>query len=534
MVYFTTRPGNADRSMHSWTFEPDTMRIVTDGLCVQLTPKAAAVLDCLLRHRGETVSRETLLYEVWPGLNVTKDLVREYVFDLRQALEDDAQNPSYIETIRGKGFRLFGPVHRRHPDDGSEKNTDHSPEIRATVAVMRPSRPKGDWDWQQFADGVAWDIITDLSRHHDIAVISQQAAFASDRTRDPRDIASDIGADYLLESAFIIHDGVVRASFHLVDGTTARQVWAQRFDHAFEELLSLSDKIVDAVVSALVGWHGEIHRAEFKSISARQSAELNAFEHFIRGCDLDMRLDEPGIRRSLAHLDRSLELDPRFARCWVVKSAMLQSAIDIFPEPELALMEQSSEAIERAYFLDPQDPTTLSLYALKRARDGDLTGAAEATRRAADAAGTDADAAMTISTSLALVCGDFDGAGLFLDRAFSLNPTPPGWYRFVEARVAYFVGQYDRTIAASNAGTEHVSGLAYRCLAFARLGDRDAALNAYADLIDRFARFDFHRYARRFPISHPDALGQFRAGTGLLQEFIPWEEKTGLLGGSKN
>ncbi len=514
--------------MRSWTFDPGTMRLEAEGVCVNLTPKASAMLACLLRHEGQTVSRETLLSEIWPGLNVTEGLVREYIFDLRSALGDNARDPTYIETIRGKGFRLIGPVQMKASGAGRAQTSGPGGDVRVTVAVMRPTRSESDWDCQQFADCVVRDITTDLSQHHDIAVISQQAAFAMDRSGDPRETAAELGADYLLDSAFVIHEGTVRVSFHLVDGKTARHIWTERIDHSFQDLLTLSDKIVDAVVGALVGWHGELHRAEFKSVSARDSNELNSFENFIRACDIDMRLNEPEIRRSLVHLDRSLELDPSFARCWVIKSVMSQWAIDIIPEPEEALLTASADAIERAYSLDPYDPTTLGYYAMKRARDGDLNGAADLTNRAAQAAGPDPDAAITISTSLALIGADFDGAVTFLNRAFELNPTPPGWYKFIEARVAYFAGHYDRSIAASYAGTEHVSGLAFRCLSHTGSGDRDAALNAYSELIERYPRFDFDRYAKRMPVAHPEALARFRAGTDQLRKLLSGDAMPGL------
>jgi len=73
-------------------------------MMAQLTPKAAAVLGCLLRRKGQVVSKEDILAEVWPGLHVTEDLIREYIFDIRAAFGDDARNPTYIETLRGRGF----------------------------------------------------------------------------------------------------------------------------------------------------------------------------------------------------------------------------------------------------------------------------------------------------------------------------------------------------------------------------------------------------------------------------------------------
>ena len=96
--------------MSDWFFSEDDGRLICPEQVVQLTAKAAAVLACLRRHQGNVVSPQIFLDEVWPGLNVTSDLIREYVHDLRAALKDDPKKPRYIETVRGKGFRLIAPI----------------------------------------------------------------------------------------------------------------------------------------------------------------------------------------------------------------------------------------------------------------------------------------------------------------------------------------------------------------------------------------------------------------------------------------
>lgn len=103
-----------------WTFVETENSLVRGALEARLTPTAAAVLRCLIRHRGAIVSHNELLQEVWPNLHVTPDLVREYVFHLRRALGDNAQSPRYIETIRGKGFRLIGGVELASRADPAE------------------------------------------------------------------------------------------------------------------------------------------------------------------------------------------------------------------------------------------------------------------------------------------------------------------------------------------------------------------------------------------------------------------------------
>ncbi|MEM7614261.1 MAG: winged helix-turn-helix domain-containing protein, partial [Pseudomonadota bacterium] len=296
---------------------------------MQLTPKASAVLACLKRHKGEVVGISTFLDEVWPGLHVTPDLVREYIHDLRSALKDEARQPKFIETVRGKGFRLIGEIGATIADDlPNALSTDE--ENRPTVAVLKPIA-SDDPDIRAIADGVASDIINHLARFHYVGVVARQSSFYSTEVTDIRTFARDVQADYILESNFARLGKVIRARIQLVDARTGRNLWGERLDFSEGEPLEMIDEIATTVVQALTGWHGELHRAEFKSVTRRRDGKLNAFEHFILGCDLEMRLDAENLRRSLHHLEQSVELDPTFARAWLVYALELRWAYAVIP-----------------------------------------------------------------------------------------------------------------------------------------------------------------------------------------------------------
>ncbi|WP_082018097.1 alpha/beta fold hydrolase [Leisingera sp. ANG-Vp] len=76
----------------------------------KLSPKATEVLEYLISEAGVVLSREEILQAVWQGSFVNPDLVREYIFEIRKALGDDAKKPVYIETVGRRGFRLIGGI----------------------------------------------------------------------------------------------------------------------------------------------------------------------------------------------------------------------------------------------------------------------------------------------------------------------------------------------------------------------------------------------------------------------------------------
>ena len=74
---------------------------------VQLSQKEALILRCLAERRGEVVSRDAILDRVW-GYDAfpTARTIDNFIVRLRRVLEPDPQEPRYIHTVRGSGYRL--------------------------------------------------------------------------------------------------------------------------------------------------------------------------------------------------------------------------------------------------------------------------------------------------------------------------------------------------------------------------------------------------------------------------------------------
>jgi DNA-binding winged helix-turn-helix (wHTH) protein len=77
---------------------------------IPLSPKPFALLRCLLQHRGRVVSREGLLAAVWPDTHVHPANVKVLVGDVRRALADDPEHPTYIRSIPRRGYVFAAPV----------------------------------------------------------------------------------------------------------------------------------------------------------------------------------------------------------------------------------------------------------------------------------------------------------------------------------------------------------------------------------------------------------------------------------------
>lgn len=497
LLFYNARSGGPE-ALPSWYFSEDDDRLICPEQIVQLTPKAAAILACLKRHAGTVVTVETFLAEVWPGTHVTHDLVREYISDLRAALQDDARQPSYIETVRGKGFRLIGEI-AVASDDIASQRPPREEQTRPTVAVLKPV-DVDDADIRCIAYGVASDIINHLARFHYIGVVARQSSFSPGDVTDIRAFARDLQADYILESSFTRMGSIIRARIQLVDASTGQNVWGERIDLEDENPLAAVDRISDTVVLALTGWHGELHRAAFKSVARNRAGNLNAFEHFILGCDLEMRLDAENLGRSLYHLERSVELDPTFSRAWLVYALELRWAYAVIPGRDRSYLERARHAFETAFNLAPADPVNLALMSMNVARLGNLKGALEMLGRAETTMAGDSDAMACVATAKSVLTDDVAGACSVFDEVLRTNHTPPSWFYFAEACLAFMAGQYERCVSSSLTGPQEISALVFRCLAYAMLGDQRKAVQAHRELLLFFPNTDFDSFASNFPI----------------------------------
>jgi DNA-binding winged helix-turn-helix (wHTH) protein len=104
--------GTQRRAFHlgEWLVEPTLDRITRDGREVRLRPRAMDVLIVLSLSSGKLVTKNALLDEVWRTEYVGDHALTQVVAELRAALGDDARNPTFIENIPRRGYRLVADV----------------------------------------------------------------------------------------------------------------------------------------------------------------------------------------------------------------------------------------------------------------------------------------------------------------------------------------------------------------------------------------------------------------------------------------
>jgi DNA-binding winged helix-turn-helix (wHTH) protein/WD40 repeat protein len=110
-----------------WLVEPSLNRLSKDDTTIQLELKVMDVLVCLAERAGEVVPRQEIVDRVWATEFISDNTLTHAITELRNALGDDARNPSFIETIHRRGYRLIAPVEATVSDEAGESKVARFP-----------------------------------------------------------------------------------------------------------------------------------------------------------------------------------------------------------------------------------------------------------------------------------------------------------------------------------------------------------------------------------------------------------------------
>jgi DNA-binding winged helix-turn-helix (wHTH) protein/predicted ATPase len=103
------QPGK-DISFAKFRLDLANERLMQGSRAIPLRPKAFAVLKLLVESSGQLVTKQQLLDAVWPGTFVSEAVLKDSIRQLREALNDSAESPSYIETAHRRGYRFIAHV----------------------------------------------------------------------------------------------------------------------------------------------------------------------------------------------------------------------------------------------------------------------------------------------------------------------------------------------------------------------------------------------------------------------------------------
>ena len=233
------------------------------------------------------------------------------------------------------------------PDDGEEAAFAR----RLSVAVMPFANVGGEKEQEYFADGITEDIITALGRFRWFFVIARNSSFVyKDKAIDPKQIARELGVQYLLEGSVRKSGEAVRISARLVDATTGAQIWAERYDLAMTEVFAIQDEIAERVVGEI---EPELLKTESNLAAARHTGNMTAWDLVRRGTWCFHQVTRPTHLQARGLFREACRLDPQLPEAHIWRARVCNGSITYgWSDDPSADLQEALQAALRAIYLD--------------------------------------------------------------------------------------------------------------------------------------------------------------------------------------
>jgi len=205
-------------------------------------------------------------------------------------------------------------VYRSRPEGTAEKLLGPALPDRPSVAVLPFKNMSDDSANEYFADGVAEETITALSRMEWLMVAARNSSFVyKGQAVDAQQVGRELGVCYVLEGSVRKAASRVRISARLIDSSTGAHLWADRFEGTLEDIFDLQDQVTANVVAAIAP---KLEPAEIARASGKPTQSLDAYDCYLRGIANLHRGAAESSNDALQLFHRAIELDPDFSSAY--------------------------------------------------------------------------------------------------------------------------------------------------------------------------------------------------------------------------
>jgi len=291
-----------------------------------------------------------------PGGICVSGAVRDQVGDRLDGVQFDDLGEQNVKNIT-RPIRVF----RIRLAEGPASLPDATKAVASPVVSKKPSiavlpfaNMSGDPEQEFFADGLTEDIITELSRFHDLLVISRNSTFVyKGKAVKVQDIGREFGVDYVIEGSVRKAGGRVRVTVQLIDAETDRHIWAERYDRELEDIFAIQDEMTRAIVATLPG---RVEAAAHDRTKRKPTENMRAYECVLAAKLLHHRSTREDNAQAQTLLNRALAMDPNYAHAHAWKACVLgQCWIYGWCADRDATFEQVASELEIALALDDND-----------------------------------------------------------------------------------------------------------------------------------------------------------------------------------
>ena len=379
------------------------------------------------------------------------------------------------------------------PEDPKDAAVAAAISKKPSIAVLPLVNMSGDPEQEFFADGLTEDIITELSRFHDLLVISRNSTFVyKGKAVKVQEVAREFGVDYILEGSVRKAGDRIRVTVQLIDAETDRHIWAERYDRQLEDIFAIQDEMTRAIVATLPG---RVEAATHDRAKRKPTDNMAAYECVLAAKVLHHRSTREDNAEAQRLLNRALALDPNYAHAHAWKACVLgQTWVYDWCADREVTFEQVAAELEITLGLDDNDSDVHRILAALNLNRDDHDKAAYHQDRAL-ALNPNYDLVVVQQGELLTWLGRPEEGIDWIKKAMRLNPYHPERFWSHLGRACYCAEKYAEAAEAFSRITRpDYTHHAFLAATFAQMGNAVAAAAHAAEVLKREPKFSVAVY----------------------------------------
>jgi TolB-like protein/DNA-binding winged helix-turn-helix (wHTH) protein/Tfp pilus assembly protein PilF len=375
-------------------FEVDDreFRLSEDGTPIQMEPKVLRLLIYLIENRNRLVRKQELLDAVWTDAMVTENALTRSVGLLRKALNEDSRLRRYLETVPTVGYRFIAEVTVEGPIPAAEQamlakpvlagverpagigaykwwisagvliaagigwaavrlHASAGPPIQS-IAVLPLENRSSDANQRYFADGVTEAITTELAQVGSLRVVSRASANQyRDGSKSVQQIAKELGVDAVVEGSVAREGDHVQVAAELIQASTDRHLWADRYDRKVGDILNLESELAKDIARHV---KAVLTPNEKMRLDRSETADPVAYDLFLQGEYSSHMLNRDDNDRAISLFEQAVARDPRFAPAYAALAYEYGTRANNLNHSDDTWNRKAFVAAERCIELDPE------------------------------------------------------------------------------------------------------------------------------------------------------------------------------------
>jgi TolB-like protein/DNA-binding winged helix-turn-helix (wHTH) protein/Flp pilus assembly protein TadD len=336
------------------------------GRTLKLEPTPFGILALLLEQRGELVTREQIVERIW-GKGVfldTDNSINGAIRKIRLVLNDDPEQPRFIQTVTGRGYRFIAPIAESEPETAAaatprlavmqpaqNENTIAPPpsllrKLRPaltlvvslaliaglalwlvpaishrtvatspirSIAVLPLDNLSGDGSQDYFADAMTDELITDLAKVGALRVTSRTTVTLYKHTNKTLpEIARELNVDGIVEGSIVRSGGRVRITAQLIRASSDHHVWADSYEGDLGNVLRLQSDVAQAITQQVRAQLTPELREQF---SGTRPVDPGAYDAYLKGryYIYNQSVDSVSLNEAKINFEEAIRKDPTFS-----------------------------------------------------------------------------------------------------------------------------------------------------------------------------------------------------------------------------